>query len=124
MTHFCALDVETANERRASICSLGVVKFDFSGQVAEEFEALCFQEYFDPFNVSIHGITKDDVANAGKFPEVLKEASRFVGLLPVVAHSVFDKSVFNAAARHYGCGLPQWSWYDSCQLAPACLARI
>lgn len=117
MTHFCAFDVETANENRASICSLGIVKFDFNGQIVDEFEQFCFQDYFDPFNVSLHGITEDDVAGSCEFPDILQLAIDFVGSFPVVSHSGFDKSAFNAVSRDYECVLPSWPWYDSCQLA-------
>jgi DNA polymerase-3 subunit epsilon len=61
---FVALDVETANSDFSSICQIGIARFD-GDRLTEEWSTLVNPEdYFDPFNVSIHGITEDMVGEA------------------------------------------------------------
>jgi DNA polymerase-3 subunit epsilon len=52
---FVALDVETANADSSSICQIGLATFE-DGCLVDEWSTLVNPEdYFDPFNVSIHG---------------------------------------------------------------------
>lgn len=90
---FVAIDFETANEDRGSACEIGLVRFS-GGQVVERFQSLIYQEYFNPFNVSIHGITEKKVANAPLFDDVWIEAESFIGDMPLLSHNAgFDISV-------------------------------
>ncbi len=55
---FLALDVETANADYSSICQIGIAEFE-NGKVINTWSSLINPEsYFDPFNVSIHGINQ------------------------------------------------------------------
>lgn len=90
---FVALDLETANEDRGSACEIGLVRFS-EGQVVDRFQSLIYQDYFNPFNVSLHGITEKQVAKAPSFDEVWVEAENFIGSSPLLAHNAgFDISV-------------------------------
>ncbi|HEL0683175.1 TPA: DNA polymerase III subunit epsilon, partial [Streptococcus equi subsp. zooepidemicus] len=67
---YVALDVETANSFRGSICSIGLVKFQ-DGEVIDSFYSLINpEEEFDEFNIFIHGIMPDDVIGSPTFPEI------------------------------------------------------
>ena len=67
---FVALDVETANADLASICQIGTATFQ-QGKIIDEFSTLIDPEdYFDPMNVYIHGITEDDVRNAPSYAQI------------------------------------------------------
>ena len=56
-TTFVAIDVETANVDRSSICHIGAVRIE-NGIVADTFATLVDPEtYFDQWNTQIHGIT-------------------------------------------------------------------
>ena len=58
---FVAIDVETANADMASICQIGVARY-VEGELVEEWSSLVDPEdYFDPFNIEIHGITERNV---------------------------------------------------------------
>ena len=60
---YVALDVETANSFRGSICSIGLVKFQ-NGKVVDSFYSLINpEEDFDYRNINIHGITQKDILN-------------------------------------------------------------
>lgn len=53
---YVALDIETANDFRGSICSIGLVKFQ-DGTIIDTYYTLINPETsFDTFNISIHGI--------------------------------------------------------------------
>ena len=59
MLTFNAIDVETANADRASICQIGIVHVR-DGAIHDRWQTLLNPEdWFDPWNVSIHGITRD-----------------------------------------------------------------
>ena len=58
---FCALDVETANQDRSSICQIGIVRFR-NGQPMAEYEALINPEMlFDPFNTRVRGFSRTTI---------------------------------------------------------------
>ncbi|MEV8166153.1 exonuclease domain-containing protein [Rothia kristinae] len=102
-----ALDFETANEQRASACAIGMVRADASGQIIDRYSTLLRPapgfDYFSHFNVSIHGITAEDVEDAPTFEEALPELREFIGESPVIAHNMaFDYSVWNAASAAIG----------------------
>ena len=72
---YLSLDVETANVDQASICQIGIVEI-VDGTVKTEFDWLIDPEdWFDPFNVSIHGIDERRIADAGTFPQFHEELS-------------------------------------------------
>jgi DNA polymerase-3 subunit epsilon len=53
---FVAIDVETANADMASICQIGIASYS-NGSLVDEWSALVEPEdFFDPINISIHGI--------------------------------------------------------------------
>lgn len=90
---FVAIDFETANEDRGSACEVGLVRFS-GGQPVDRFQSLIYQDYFNPFNVSLHGISEKQVAKAPSFDEVWVEAENFIGSSPLLAHNAgFDISV-------------------------------
>ena len=58
---FVALDFETANGKRTSICSVGMVKV-IDNQITESFHTLVNPfDYFTETNINVHGIHPEDV---------------------------------------------------------------
>ena len=55
---FIAIDFETANDSRASICSVGIVIVE-KGVLKEEYIVIDPQDEFMYFNTEIHGITEE-----------------------------------------------------------------
>ncbi len=103
-----AIDFETANEERSSPCSVGVVVVK-NGQVANTFYRLIQPKdnYFDPFNISIHGITPEDVENQPEFPIIWEELRPFLQSGLVIAHNAsFDMSVLRHTLELYGLPFP------------------
>lgn len=99
---YVALDVETANDFRGSICSIGLVKFQ-DGTIVDTYYTLINPETsFDTFNISIHGIKPEDVADAPTFPEVRQDIFDFIGSDVVVCHfAQFDMGALNDVYNKY-----------------------
>jgi DNA polymerase III subunit epsilon len=114
---FTVIDLETANADLSSICQIGIVSF-IEGAVTEQWEQLVNPEdYFDPFHVSIHGISEDHVTDAPTFPEVFSECvRRLSGGAAVVSHTHFDRSALEAAAECHGLDWPSLVWLDSARV--------
>ena len=92
--NFVAVDVETANSQRGSICSFGlsVVR---DGKIVRNEDWLTRPpaqlDWFDGRNIGIHGITPGMVKDAAPFEERLAQVLEVVGDLPIVAHNAaFD----------------------------------
>lgn len=114
---FVVVDLETSNPRMSSICQIGIVTFENGKEVDAE---ACFvdpQDYFDPYNVAIHGITEDKVRGAPHFSSLHGWLSqRFVGEV-VACHTHFDRvALAQACERHALEPLPG-HWLDTARVA-------
>ena len=99
-----AIDFETANETRASACSLGVAVVD-QGRVIETAEYLIRppEMRFSGFNISIHGIRPEDVESAPEFPDVMAAIAPKLSGATLIAHNAsFDMSVMRSMHDAYG----------------------
>ena len=74
---FAAIDFETANECRTSVCSVGVVVVR-NGEIAEKFYSLIRPEpdYYRWFCIKVHGLCDDDTRDARCFPMCGDESNR------------------------------------------------
>ncbi|MDR2025985.1 MAG: 3'-5' exonuclease [Prevotellaceae bacterium] len=105
MNDFAAIDFETANEWRSSVCSVGVVIVR-DGQIAETvYRLICpSPNYYSWFCSAVHGMSFRDTENADSFPAVWAEIAPKIAGLPLVAHnSPFDESCLRAA--HKACNM-------------------
>tara|TARA_R110002073_G_scaffold129935_5_gene276471 strand:+ start:12350 stop:13495 length:1146 start_codon:yes stop_codon:yes gene_type:complete len=113
---FVALDVETANHDRASICQIGVacVRPDNSIET--------WVTYVDPQTshwvfTSLHGIDNKMVSGGPKFAEVLSILEQSIRGVEVYQHSGFDRSAIRAATAPLGRSEPSWIWQNSVSVA-------
>ena len=122
MESFIAIDYETANSDRRSACSLGVSIVE-NCEVKETFQTFIKPpeefNYFDEFNVMIHGIKKSDVKNSPNFAEVW---SHLVALnsnnLPIVCHnSGFDIRLTQDLINHYEITIGEIEYFDTLTIA-------
>ena len=96
MKDFAAIDFETANSERSSVCSVGVVIVRNNEIVDSFFDSLINPEpnYYNYWCTKVHGLTSRDTDDAPVFPEVWKQIAPLVEGLPLVAHnSPFDEAV-------------------------------
>jgi DNA polymerase-3 subunit epsilon len=116
-TAFVAIDVETANADRASICQIGAVRVE-DGIVVDTFVTLVDPEtYFDPWNVQIHGIAAATVRGQPSFPGLVTRLSDFVASTVVASHTAFDRLAVERAHAKYNIAPPCWCWLDTARVA-------
>lgn len=110
---FNAIDVETANADRASICQIGIVQV-VDGQIADMWETLVDpQEPFDFWNVRVHGIDEAEVKGSPTMPQIRKELRRRLRGSFLVSHTSFDRVAFERAMNKYRLEQLQVTWLDS-----------
>ncbi len=117
MKDFAAIDFETANGSRSSVCSVGVVIVR-DGEVVDTFYSLIHPvpNYYSPFTTAIHGLTRADTDDAPDFPEVWAQIHPMIKGLPLVAHNKpFDESCLRAVFNAYGLEYPD-SYHFFCTL--------
>ena len=118
MLTFNAIDVETANANRASICQIGIVHIR-DGRIQDQWETLVDpEEWFDPHNTHIHGIEEAAVRGSPTLPEIRGELRRRLRGSVLVSHTPFDRIAFERAMDKYELEQLQVTWLDS-----ACVAR-
>lgn len=119
MRDFAAIDFETANNERTSVCSVGVVIVR-DGEIADSFYSLIQPEpnYYNYWCTQVHGITRYDTESAPVFPEVWKQIEPLIDGLPLVAHNkAFDESCLKAVFRCYQMDYPDYEFHCTCQAA-------
>ena len=76
--NFIAIDFETANSSRASICEAGIcVVRDGSVQETRSWLVRPQGNVYNYWNTKIHGIRPEDTDNSPGFPEVWIEISKY-----------------------------------------------
>ena len=98
MKDFAAIDFETANGERTSVCSVGVVIVR-NGMIADRFYSLIHPEpdYYTYWNTKVHGLTQADTDNAPIFPEVWRKT--------------FDESCLKAVFKCYQMTYPDYIFH-------------
>lgn len=125
MKDFAAIDFETANQHRSSVCSVGVVVVR-DGHVVEKLYHLIkpVPEFYTFWCTWVHGLTIKDTADAKPFPEVWAEIAPHIAGLPLVAHnSPFDESCLKAVFKAYGMDYPGYQFYCTCRASRRKLGR-
>ncbi|QIM19103.1 3'-5' exonuclease [Leucobacter coleopterorum] len=119
--NFTALDFETANSHPSSACSVGLVRVR-AGVVVEHAYWLIkpppAHAEFLPFNIKIHGITAQMVADARPWQDQLTELTDFIGDDIAVAHNAsFDMGVIRAACAESISPTPRLKYLCSVQVS-------
>lgn len=121
MQNFAAIDFETANSERTSVCSVGVVVVK-DGEIVDSFYSLIQPEpnYYNYYNIKVHGIRQEDTENAPVFPVVWEEIAPKIEGLPLVAHNKgFDESCLKAVFRCYQMDYPDYEFHCTLKAAKA-----
>ncbi len=116
MKDFAAIDFETANECRSSVCSVGVVIVR-GGRIEDSFYSLIHPEpeYYQWFCQRVHGLSAEDTENAPVFPYVWEKIAPMIEGLPLVAHnSPFDEGCLKAVHQVYQMDYPDYVFFDTC----------
>jgi len=114
-----AIDFETANERRDSACAIGLAWIDDGAVTRREYRLIRPPEMrFQPFNIQVHGIWPEDVADEPEFPDIWRGFADDVGDRLFIAHNAaFDSAVLAAMLARYRMPSPQFRFACSLQMA-------
>ncbi len=110
---FIALDVETANRQRDSLCQIGFVEFE-NGVEVQSWSTLVNPECeFEDMNIHIHGIKPADVKDSPKIHLILDGLITATAGQFVVHHTDFDRQVIKACLAKHGKPKLKCNWVDS-----------
>ncbi len=115
MRDFAAIDFETANYERSSVCSVGVVIVR-NGEIVDSFYSLIQPEpnYYNYRCSQVHGLCREDTENAPVFPKVWAQIEPLIEGLPLVAHNrPFDEGCLKAVFRVYQMDYPDYEFLDT-----------
>ena len=115
MKDFAAIDFETANNERSSVCSVGVVIVR-DGEITDSFYSLIHPEpdYYCWFCQDVHGLGPEDTDDSPVFPKVWEKVAPLIEGLPLVAHnSPFDEGCLKAVFRVYQMDYPDYTFLDT-----------
>lgn len=114
---FVAIDVETANADMSSICQIGIACYN-EGSLSEEWKSYIDPEdYFDPINISIHGIDESTVRNSPKLSDITNQIYSYLDDQVCVCHTHFDRVSIRQAFDKYEIRYPNCTWLDSARVA-------
>lgn len=110
MPTFTAIDFETAQPKRWSICQVGLVRVE-AGVVTRELSLLVRppEDVYSDFNTAVHGLTYRDTLTAPSFDAIWPQIADFIEGQTVVAHNMaFDGSCLKQALEFYGLAQPSF----------------
>jgi DNA polymerase-3 subunit epsilon len=115
---YFVVDVETANQSLDSICQIGIAFFA-DGKMVDGWESLINpQDYFAAFNVALHGIGPETVAQAPCWSDVFPEVRKMLSGATVASHTYFDRSAISGACARAGVpAVPYAKWIDTCWIS-------
>ena len=126
MKDFAAIDFETANNERSSVCSVGIVIVR-DGEIVDSFYSLIQPEpnYYNYWCSQVHGLCGNDTENAPVFPDVWAKVEPMIKGLPLVAHNKpLDESCLKAVFRVYQMDYPDYEFYDTLKAARCQLPNL
>jgi len=112
LTQYTAIDFETAQGKRWSICQVGLVRVE--NQIITRQLSLLVQPpdnyYWNSF-IDIHGITPKQTENAPTFNNVWQQIEPFMTNQNVVAHNgfAFDFHCLRQVLEYYGISTPDFT---------------
>lgn len=117
--NFTALDFETANSNRSSICSIGLAVVN-SGRIVETKHILVkpTPNYYDPFNSMLHGIDEKQTKNKKTFSKLWNELKPYFHNQTIIAHNAsFDCSVLRHALDASNLSYPDLQYHCTLRLS-------
>src|SRR3989338_7765132 len=111
--NYVAIDFETANSQRSSVCAMGIAVID-GARIRRRARWLVRPRplYFDSYNTYIHGISEEDVAGEPEFHERWNEFKQYFEGRQIIAHNAsFDVSVLRHVLDLYRIPYPTLGYF-------------
>lgn len=127
MDSFTAIDFETAQGLRNSICQVGLVRTE-NGIITKEINLLVQPPdnyYWNQFT-DIHGISPKDTENSPTFAQIWHQIAPYIENQNVVAHNGFgfDFPVLNKTLEFYGRQIPDYNKFCTYKIYKSNLANL
>lgn len=127
MKNFTAIDFETAQGYRHSICQVGLVRVE-NGLITKEINLLVQppDNYYWSRFIDIHGITPQKTANSPRFNQVWNQIEPYIKGQAVVAHNglSFDFPVLEKTLEYYGMQTPNYEKHCTYRIYKQNLATL
>lgn len=124
---FTAIDFETAQGHRWSICQVGLVRVE-NNIITNEISILVQppKNYYWYNFIDIHGITPEDTADAPTFDKVWPQIEPFIKGQHVVAHNgfSFDFHCISQALEYYNLKAPEYEKHCTYRIYGSGLASL
>lgn len=123
--NFIAIDFETANGKKTSACSIGIVVVENLKIVDSQHHLIQpLPNYYNAMNIDIHGITPEMTDNAPTFDKKWNEIGKLLTKYPLLAHNAsFDLTVLRDTLIAYQQPLPDIEFYCSLILSRRALPK-
>ena len=109
---YTAIDFETANPTRASICQIGLVRIE-NGKLVKRIKILVQppDNYYWSRFIKLHGINAKKTAHAPTFDQIWKYIEPYITNQNVVAHNGFgfDFQCLNKTLEYYDIPKPDYT---------------
>ncbi|BBM87214.1 3'-5' exonuclease [Candidatus Uabimicrobium amorphum] len=123
---FVAIDFETANNDKSSICSCGIVVVK-DGEIQQKKHFLIRPKVlkFNKRNTEIHGLSIKDVEDKPTFDKLWPEIKEFIDQELVVAHNAsFDLTALKAVLDSYHLDYPNIDYLCTVHLAKKTVKEV
>lgn len=124
---FTAIDFETAQGYRWSICQVGLVRVE-NGIITQEVNLLVQppDNYYWSNFTQIHGISARHTANAPTFNQIWHKIMPFIENQNVIAHNGFgfDFPVLSNTLEYYGLPTPNYNKFCTYKIYKSNLAKL
>lgn len=121
--NFIAIDFETANSNRSSICSVGIAIVE-NGKLtgSEHIYVRPMPDYYDGYNTALHGISDRHTRNKPTFSQQWNELKKYFHNQTIIAHNAaFDCSVLRFTLDSHKLQYPDLDYHCTYRLAQAAL---
>lgn len=127
MESFTAIDFETAQGYRWSICQVGLIRVE-NGIITKELDILVQppNNYYWSRFTDIHGISSSDTFKSPTFDTVWNEIEPYITNKNVIAHNGFgfDFPVLNKTLEYYNMQTPDYNKFCTYKIYKSNLAAL
>lgn len=127
MESFTAIDFETAQGYRWSICQVGLVRVE-NGIITKELDILVQppDNYYWTNFTAIHGISARDTISSPTFNQIWNQIAPYIINQNVIAHNGFgfDFPVLNKTLEYYGMATPEYAKFCTYKIYKSNLANL